>query len=102
MIGLLPFGRVGVLKKFFIAASRRGRGGPATMLLESLLKQAGELDLTDIVLDTPSVADRSHASYARDGFDRTTAADLLLGYLYPDRASVIFRRRLVRSDPPST
>jgi RimJ/RimL family protein N-acetyltransferase len=93
-IGLLVYGRIGVLKKFFVAKTYRGSGGPAIGLLNALLTRARMLELTDIVLDTPSVATRSHAFYERSGFRRATAADLPPAYAYPDRDSILYRLQL--------
>jgi hypothetical protein len=52
------------------------------------------LELTDIVLDTPSVAMRSHRFYERNGFSRAAAADLPPAYAYPDRDSILYRLQL--------
>jgi GNAT superfamily N-acetyltransferase len=93
-IGLLVYGRTGVLKKFFVAKNYRGSGGPAIGLLNVLLTRARMLELTDIVLDTPSVATRSHGFYERNGFRRATAADLPVAYAYPDRDSILYRLQL--------
>ena len=93
-IGLLAYGGIGVLKKFFVAAPYRGRGGPAFGLLDHLLHRARELGMTDIVLDTPAVATRSHAFYARNDFKRAHLDELPAGYIYPDRDSLLFRRQL--------
>jgi GNAT superfamily N-acetyltransferase len=93
-IGLLVYGRIGVLKKFFVAQIYRGSGGPAIGLLNALLTRARMLKLTDIVLDTPSVATRSHAFYERGGFRRATAADLPSACAYPDRDSMLYRLQL--------
>lgn len=93
-IGLLAYGCIGILKKFFVAASFRGRGGPAFDLLNDLLHRARELGMTDIVLDTPSVATRSHAFYARNGFKPASPGELPAGYRYHVRDSLLFRRHL--------
>lgn len=93
-IGLLVYGRIGVLKKFFVAKTYRGNGGPAFGLLDALLTRGRVLGLTDIVLDTPSVATRSHAFYERNGFRRATASDLPPAYDYPDRNSILYRLQL--------
>ena len=97
-IGLLVYGAVGVLKKFFVAARFRGRPGPATSLFEALLERAHSLGLTEIVLDTPRVATRSHGFYARAGFRPVTVEDLPNGYAYPDRDSLLLKLRLARDD----
>jgi GNAT superfamily N-acetyltransferase len=93
-LGLLAYGCIGILKKFFVAVPFRGRGGPAFELLDYLLHRARELGMTDIVLDTPSVATRSHAFYARNGFKPASSGDLPVGYKYHDRDSLLFRRHL--------
>jgi GNAT superfamily N-acetyltransferase len=93
-IGLLVYGRIGVLKKFFVAKIYRGSGSPAVGLLNALMTRARMLELTDIVLDTPSVATRSHAFYERSGFRRATAANLPQAYTYPDRDSILYRLQL--------
>ncbi len=90
-IGLLEIDGRGVLKKFFVALPYRGREGPAKALFEALLRRAEDLGLSDVVLDTPSVATRSHAFYERAGFRPITHADLPEGYEYPDRNSRLFR-----------
>jgi len=43
------------------------------------------------VLDTPSVATRSHAFYKRMGFKQISEADLPVQYDYPNRNSLFFR-----------
>lgn len=93
-IGLLDLAGRGVLKKFFVAASYRGSEGPACLLFEALLRRADELGLSDIVLDTPSIASRSHAFYTRSGFRPITQAELPEGYAYPDRSSHLFQLSL--------
>jgi N-acetylglutamate synthase-like GNAT family acetyltransferase len=98
-IGLLTFGSIAVPKKFFVSASRRGSGCAATKLFDSLMMRATDLTLTDIVLDTPSVATRSHDFDARNGFERARAENLPTEYRFPDRNSLLLRCRLIRSDP---
>jgi len=93
-IGLLVYGEAGVLRKFFVASRFRGRPGPATALFEAMLERAHTLGLTEIVLDTPRVATRSHAFYARAGFRPAAAEDLPKGYTYPDRDSLLLKLRL--------
>lgn len=89
-IGLLPFGRTGVLKKLFVSAPWRGTHGPAAMLLEKLVLRAKELGINEIVLDTPAAAARSHQFYLKAGFARTAPDQLPRGYTYPDRESLLF------------
>jgi len=93
-IGLLPYGERAALKNFFVAAEHRGPNGPARRLFELLLQTALDRGYKDIFLDTPSVATRSHAFYLRVGFERCERQDLPAGYDFPDRLSLVFRRRL--------
>lgn len=93
-IGLLAIGLTGVLKKFFVARSHRGKGGPSLALLHALLERAQALGMTDIVLDTPAVATRSHAFYERNGFLRAASGDLPVRYHYTDRNSFLYRLQL--------
>ncbi len=90
-IGLLPYDRCAVLKKFFVAKPFRGRDGPAALLFDALLARARSLGMTSIVLDTPKVATRSHTFYSRAGFEKITADGLPDGYTYPDRESLLLR-----------
>jgi RimJ/RimL family protein N-acetyltransferase len=93
-IGLLTYGLTGVLKKFFVARSSRGKGGPALALLEALMARARALGVTHIMLDTPAVATRSHAFYERNGFRRAAPGDMPAGYRFPDRDSILYRLQL--------
>lgn len=93
-IGLLTYDRRGVVKKFFVAAPYRGRAGPAAQLFEALLERAHALGMVDIILDTPTVATRSHGFYAKAGFQPITAKQLPSGYTYPDRESLLLGLRL--------
>lgn len=83
---------IGVLKKFFVAAPYRGmRQGPAIKLYLTLLDFASERGIRIIVLDTPSIAKRSHEFYKRAGFRQIEKAELPVTYDYPDRDSLLFR-----------
>lgn len=82
---------IGVLKKFFVERSFRGReSGVSSSLFSTLLEYAGSSNLKAIVLDTPSVATRSHAFYRRAGFLPIRREDLPVPYAYPDRDSLLF------------
>lgn len=89
-IGLMVYGRTGVLKKLFVAASFRGENGPAAGLFRLLLDQARALGIVDLVLDTPSVATRSHAFYEKSGFRKISADKLPKNYLFANRNSLLF------------
>lgn len=93
-IGLLPYGPRAALKKFFVAKEHRGAEGPARALFGSLLNFAINEGFTDIFLDTPSVAVRSHAFYEREGFKLSDREVLPPNYEFPDRSSLVFRRVL--------
>ena len=91
-IGLMRLSpEIGVLKKFFVERSFRGReSGVSSSLFSTLLAYAASIDLKAIVLDTPSVATRSHAFYRRAGFLPIGREDLPVPYAYPDRDSLLF------------
>ena len=93
-IGLLPYGHRGAIKKFFVAPGCRGPGGPAQALFGSVLNAARSRGYSDLFLDTPQVATRSHAFYTRAGFRRLSLEDLPQDYDYPDRNSLIFGLQL--------
>jgi N-acetylglutamate synthase-like GNAT family acetyltransferase len=90
-IGLLGFGRKGVLNKLFVAASYRGRHGPAGALLRAVLDRAGELGFGSIVLDTPSAATRSHSFYAKFGFIPVELEQFPSGLFLPRPKQFAFR-----------
>jgi|JI7StandDraft_1071085.scaffolds.fasta_scaffold356087_2 GNAT superfamily N-acetyltransferase len=89
-IGLLPFGRRGAIKKFFVAPEFRGHSGPARALFDCVLNVARLRGYSDLFLDTPRIATRSHAFYAREGFAQLSADQLPPEYEFPDRDSLIF------------
>jgi GNAT superfamily N-acetyltransferase len=83
---------VGILKKFFVYAAYRGREtNSASKLFDALLAFSSRQGMNTIVLDTPSVATRSHAFYKRMGFKQISEADLPVQYDYPNRNSLFFR-----------
>ena len=47
-------------------------------------------DYDYIILDTPSVAVKSHAFYDKSGFRRIIKAELPIEYHYPDRDSLLY------------
>lgn len=79
----------GVLKKFFIKKEYRGKGY-SKLLYNELLKFAKENKFKKILLDTPSVAERSHNFYRKVGFLEITKNELKVNYKYPDRDSKLF------------
>lgn len=83
---------IGILKKFFVAAEYRGVSeGAAAKLYSTLIDFASSEKMRTILLDTPSVATRSHAFYKRAGFRQIEKSDLPVTYDYPDRNSLLFR-----------
>ena len=84
--------QIAVMKKFFVAAAWRGAGkGCASQLFAALIAHARLRGVATVVLDTPSVATRSHRFYIRQGFTQIAAAELPVQYDYPDRDSLLFR-----------
>jgi N-acetylglutamate synthase-like GNAT family acetyltransferase len=85
----------GVLKKFFVSAKCRGREfGVSEKLFEHLLEHAKKCGMDTILLDTPSVAMRSHEFYKKKGFVQITKNLLPVQYEYPDRDSLLFIKKL--------
>lgn len=85
----------GILKKFFVAKPFRGReSGVAAALFKALMDHAARCRMKALVLDTPSVATRSHGFYRRAGFVRVTGEDLPVAYDFPDRDSLLFMKVL--------
>ena len=91
-IGLLPISTsVAVLKKFFVESRFRGSThGVSSALFSELISHARSSGLDAIILDTPSVATRSHAFYRRSGFLPISKEALPVPYDYPDRDSMLF------------
>jgi len=82
-----------VLKKFFVAEDHRGKkvGYALYMQLNRFAKNAG---IKTIILDTPSVAKKSHRFYERSGFVRIQKDMLPFPYRYPDRNSYLYLLKL--------
>ena len=62
----------------------------SSSLFSALISFAPTRGLKSIVLDTPSVATRSHAFYRRAGFRPISKEELPVPYEYPDRNSLLF------------
>ncbi|MCM1165020.1 MAG: GNAT family N-acetyltransferase [Lachnospiraceae bacterium] len=77
----------GVLKKFFVRSDMRGKG-LGLALYGELLKFARGSGFKRILLDTPSVAERSHRFYERAGFRRVDEPPF--EYDFPDRNSYLY------------
>lgn len=79
-----------VLKKFFVRSDFRSQKVGLAMY-DRLLAHAKTCGAKHIILDTPSVATKSHAFYERAGFVRTDKSELPIAYHYPDRQSILYR-----------
>ena len=90
-IGMMRYGTSGVLKKLFVRRDYRGLHGASHDLYTQSFDWAARQGLTSIFLDTPSVATRSHAFYLRKGFRIVDLSELPMGYVFPDRNSLIFK-----------
>ncbi|NBD28012.1 GNAT family N-acetyltransferase [Paenibacillus sp. T1] len=84
-----------ILKKFFIYEAYRGKGY-SIGLFNSLVHYAKSHGVKTIILDTPSIAARSHRFYEKNGFEKIAKHDLPISYEYPDRNSVLYRLNLCR------
>ena len=91
-IGLMKkSGRCAVLKKFFLKPEFRGKAsGYAAALFNAVVAFAKGQGIAQIILDTPSVAVRSHRFYRSVGFQLIDPAQLPISYAYPDRDSLLF------------
>jgi N-acetylglutamate synthase-like GNAT family acetyltransferase len=83
---------VSVLKKFFVKDGYRGADvGVAAALFDRLIAFSDLRGVKTIILDTPSLASRSHAFYRKKGFRQIDKAEAPIKYDYPDRDSLLFR-----------
>ena len=86
---------LGVMKKFFVAADYRGKDcGVAGALYERFIESAKGKGVTQIILDTPSAAVRSHAFYRSAGFVQIERSELPMSYDFPERDTLFFQLRL--------
>lgn len=82
---------IAVLKKFFVYKDYRGKEyGFGEGLYKALLNFVIEKGFTKVILDTPSVATRSHHFYEKVGFKNISKKDMPIHYNYPDRDSLIY------------
>ncbi|GGG68589.1 GNAT family N-acetyltransferase [Paenibacillus radicis (ex Gao et al. 2016)] len=81
-----------VLKKFFVHEDYRGKEiGIGKALYDTLLQFAADHGARTILLDSPSVAARSHRFYKKNGFKEIAKEELPVSYAYPDRDSLLFQ-----------
>jgi N-acetylglutamate synthase-like GNAT family acetyltransferase len=86
---------LGVMKKFFVTADYRGKDrGVAMALYERFIKSAKSKGVTQIILDTPSAAVRSHTFYRSVGFVQIDRSELPMSYDFPERATLFFQLQL--------
>ncbi|WP_039656479.1 GNAT family N-acetyltransferase [Clostridium tyrobutyricum] len=87
--------KYGVLKKFFVEPSYRGKEiGVSAQLFDKLMEHAKKCGMEQIVLDTPSACYRAHSFYNKMGFEQISKEQLPFQYDYPDRNSDIFIKTL--------
>ncbi|MBP3965061.1 GNAT family N-acetyltransferase [Paenibacillus lignilyticus] len=79
-----------ILKKFFIYNEYRGKACSIGLFNEAVI-YAKQRDIKTIILDTPSIATRSHRFYEKNGFKEISKHDLPVTYDYPDRDSLLYR-----------
>ncbi len=83
---------VSVLKKFFVKDGYRGaKVGVAAALFDRLIAFSDSRGVKTIMLDTPSLASRSHTFYRKQGFRQIDKSEAPIKYDYPDRDSLLFR-----------
>jgi ribosomal protein S18 acetylase RimI-like enzyme len=86
---------LGVMKKFFVAADCRGRDrGNARALYDRFVESTKRKGVTQIVLDTPAAAVRSHAFYRSVGFVQIDRSALPMSYDLPERDTLFFKLQL--------
>lgn len=82
----------GIMRKFFVKKELRGIDpSVAALLFHQFIRQAKNLKLKNIFLDTPAVAVASHRFYEKNGFvlmnDYKNRPN---GYSFPDRNSKVY------------
>ncbi|MFC5452398.1 GNAT family N-acetyltransferase [Paenibacillus aestuarii] len=92
-IGLLNLSNeISVLKKFFVYEHYRGKEHSIGQKLFNVLTEYAKAQGTKtILLDTPSIAKRSHSFYEKNGFIQINKDELPIQYDYPDRKSLLYR-----------
>jgi N-acetylglutamate synthase-like GNAT family acetyltransferase len=83
---------IAILKKFFVKDGYRGGDlGVAAALFDRLIAFSDLRGVKTIILDTPSIASRSHAFYRKKGFRQIDKDEVPIMYDYPERDSLLFR-----------
>ncbi|MCD8378881.1 MAG: GNAT family N-acetyltransferase [Lachnospiraceae bacterium] len=75
--------------KFFVEADWRGKK-VGLALYEKLINELKAKEYRYAVLDTPSVARKSHEFYERAGLKKISKEELPFKYEYPDRNSYLY------------
>ncbi len=83
----------GVLKKFFVDKNYRGKK-VGLQLYKIFMAFCKDNCIHTVVLDTPSIATRSHSFYKKAGFIEIKKDQLPFPYKYPDRDSLLFLKEL--------
>jgi len=93
-IALINYGNGNsILKKFFVEKSHRDKKVGYSLYMK--LKQYAQANaINTIILDTPSVAKKSHKFYERSGFIKIDKDLLPFSYNYPDRDSYLYLLKL--------
>lgn len=85
-----------VLKKFFVYLEYRGKEYSVGQgLFDVLIEYSKQQGITTILLDTPSIAKRSHHFYEKNGFKEITKKELPIAYDYPDRNSLLYKLDII-------
>lgn len=78
-----------IMKKFFVKKEYRSQK-VGLALYSELIKFAKTSNVRHIILDTPSVARKSHRFYEKAGFYKIDKSELPILYTYPDRDSLLY------------
>lgn len=95
-IGLMDYGNgIGLLKKFFVYETYRGKPHHLGQKLYSqLIEFARTHNFKEIILDTPKNTDRAHGFYEKAGFVKIDQEDLPVEYDYPYKDCDFFLLKL--------
>lgn len=84
-------GHFGILKKFFVDPTYRGKEvGVSKELYDQLINHAKQNNIDCLVLDTPANCKRAHHFYIKKGFQKIKYTELPFDYDFPNRDSYFF------------